>query len=152
MRGDYVQPSETFWANYYLNQAKQGGAGFVGLSYQRGAGLGSFFRGVFRGLLPVLKSAGRSVGKQALSTTAQIASDLATGDSIKASAKRRGKQGVANLLRKAATNLEKQKGGKLGKRTIRKKRGFKLGKRPKATPRRKAKRQRKKDQLGIYYQ
>jgi hypothetical protein len=71
------------------------------MPYQRGAGLGSVFRGIFRALLPIAKTAGKSIGRQALATGAQIASDVVSGKPIKEAVKRRGKAGATNLLRKA---------------------------------------------------
>jgi len=69
----------------------QHGSGFVGLPYQRGAGLGSLFRGLFRAILPVAKSGGKSVGRQALQTGTEIASDVLAGKSLKDAAEERGK-------------------------------------------------------------
>ena len=59
-----------------------GGAipGFVGQPYQRGAGIGSFFRSIFRMAAPVLKRAAKAVGKQALKTGASIVADVAKGE------------------------------------------------------------------------
>ena len=51
--------------------------------YQRGGGIGNIFRSLFRMILPTAKSAAATVGKQALSTGAQIASDLVQGRDIK---------------------------------------------------------------------
>jgi hypothetical protein len=110
MRVAYVPVTEREWTHHYGEQAKQSGAGFTGMQYQRGAGLGSFFRGVFRALLPIAKSAGKRIGKQALSTGAQIVSDVVAGKSIKAAAKTRGKQATAKLLAQAARKV--QSGGK----------------------------------------
>jgi hypothetical protein len=112
------------------------------MPYQRGGGLGSLFRGIFRVLMPVLKRVGKSVGKQALTTGAQIASDLVAGDSIKASAKKRGRSGAASLFQKAAGHLQEGEG--LGRRPA---------KRHRTPPLAKAKKRKTKveDQLGFYY-
>lgn len=118
MRVAYVPPTPEDWAEIFSQQT---GAGFVGMPYQRGAGLGSIFRGIFRALLPIVKHAGKAIGKQALSTGAEIVSDVAAGNSIKEAVKRRTKAGTAKLLNRAATKL--QSGG----------------------------RKRKEDQLGFYY-
>jgi hypothetical protein len=133
-------------------QAMQSGAGFVGMPYQRGAGLGSFFRGVFRALLPMAKSAGKTLGRQALSTGAQIASDVVAGDTIKVAAKRRGKQATKKLLKRAVKKI--QTGGRRKKRR-------KTGVKRKTTRKRKTPVRRKKpgtkkrrkvsDQLGFYF-
>lgn len=146
MRVVYQPESQRAWEVYYLNQATQSGAGFIGMPYQRGAGLGSFFRGLFRALLPVAKSAGKALGKQALSTGAQIASDVVAGRTIKEATKRRGKAGAATLLRKAATKIS-QSGRGLGRKPKRKRTTNVLRK----TARKRQTKKKYQDQLGLYY-
>ena len=124
MRVLYVPVSEKAWISHF----QQGG--FIGARYQRGAGLGSIFRSLFRAILPVAKSAGKSVGRRALKAGAEIASDLVSGRNFKESLQEHGRHAASDLLSKAATKL---KGGKLGtikrpkktKRVIRKKRTVK---------------------------
>lgn len=71
------------YTTYYVNQAGTGLVGFQGVRYQRGHGLfGRFFRGTLPGILKYL-------GKQAVSTTADIASDMIDGVPFKESAKAR---------------------------------------------------------------
>ena len=132
MRKIYNPASEKTWTGFYTKQAQIGG-GFVGMPYQRGAGIGSIFRGLFRALLPALTSVGKTVGKQALTTGAQIASDIVAGESIKEAAKNRSRQGAAKLFQAAADNL--QQGGRKRKRVAK----SKPKKRTKLT-----------DQLGFY--
>jgi hypothetical protein len=106
------------WTNYFNDQASQVGYGldgFHGSRYQRGAGLGSFFRSLFRMAVPVFKSAASHVGKQALSTGASIASDLVNGRSLGEAAEEHGRTGVTNLLNEASRALQ-QKGRGLGSR------------------------------------
>ena len=119
-----------------------GGASFPvyrGLPYQRGAGLGSIFRGILRFVLPFAKSAGKTVGREALRSGASIVQDLLEGEPLEASVKQRAEQAVQRILR--------QKGKGLGRPS---------GKGPKALPikgraqRKKTKRQ-KVDSLGLYY-
>ena len=161
MRALYVPMSDNAWAQYYAAQASQAGAGFQGQQFQRGAGLGSIFRGIFRALLPIAKSAGKVVGRQALKTGALIANDVVSGTSIKAAAKRRGRQGAARILKRASRKLQTGKG--LGRRprkrrTPARKRTAKRTtiKRKKrkapATKRRRGKKRKVSDQLGFYYQ
>lgn len=114
MRIRYVPISEKEWTNHY-----QHGRGFIGTSYQRGAGLGSIFRTLFRAILPIAKTAGRVVGKRALKAGAEIASDLVSGKNFKESLTRHGRDAGADLLQDASAQLKgKQAGGKLGKRSI----------------------------------
>lgn len=117
MRVTYNPDAETFWDNYYLGQAKQSGHGlasFQGMPYQRGAGIGSLFRSLFRLIVPIGKSAAKAIGKEALSAGANIAGDFVKGRSFKESAAEHGKKAAANLAQKAATRLQTGKG--LGKR------------------------------------
>jgi hypothetical protein len=109
MRVVFVPSSDKHWVQYYIRQ--QTGKGFVGDPYQRGGGLGNIFRGLYRFLLPLAKSAGKAVGKQALRTGAHIASDLVAGGDLKKVLKTRGKRGASALLRSAASKLE-QTGGR----------------------------------------
>jgi hypothetical protein len=64
---------------YYVNQS---GGGEIGPVYrdsfgvQRGNGIGSFFRGLFRFVKPLLYSGGKAVGKEALKTGSHIITDI----------------------------------------------------------------------------
>lgn len=122
----YVPINDQFWSSYYLAQAKQTGhglSGFEGIPYQRGHGLGSFFRGLLRMIVPVAKTVGKSaikaIGKEALSAGANIAGDLVRGRDLKQTVKEHGRNAAGNLLTKAGTKL--QTGGKLGKRPTKRK-------------------------------
>ena len=110
MRVRYVPVTEKQWITHI-----QHGSGFHGTPYQRGAGLGSLFRSLFRAILPVAKTAGRAIGKRALQAGADIASDLVAGKNIKQTVQQRGKAAAADLLAEAS---EKLKGGRIGQRTI----------------------------------
>ena len=110
MRIEYIPDSAESWTNFY-----QSGDGFVGFPYQRGAGLGNVFRSIFRTLLPLAKSAGKTIGKEMLSTGAQIASDVVAGENVGDSFKARGRAAGARLLHKAGDKLE---GGRIGRKPI----------------------------------
>lgn len=68
------------YTRYYVNQS--GGGGEVGPVYrasfrvQRGNGIGSFFRGLFRFVKPLLYSGAKAVGKEALKTGSNIITDM----------------------------------------------------------------------------
>jgi len=121
MRVFYVPENEKFWLQVLAAQQKQqfGGSGFSGIRYQRGAGLGSFFASLFRTILPAAKSFGKAalttIGKEALSTGAKIASDMASGRSFKAAAEEHGQDAAKNLLAEAQQKFA-QSGSGLGKR------------------------------------
>lgn len=68
------------YTRYYINQS--GGGGDIGPVYrasfrvQRGNGIGSFFRGLFRFVKPLLYSGAKAVGREALKTGSNIFTDL----------------------------------------------------------------------------
>lgn len=119
MRKEYNPEDLQLWLQYYNGQATQTGyglPGFRGSPYQRGAGLGSFFRSLFRMAVPVLKTVGKKVGQQALASGANIASDLLQGRSVGEALEEHGKAGASKLLRQAGDALGGQKGSGLGTR------------------------------------
>jgi hypothetical protein len=83
---------------------------FTGLAYQRGAGIGSIFRSLFRFLLPIGRQAGAAIGRQGLETGSRVLSGLLDGKALKETVVNEGRTGLKNLLDKAADNLGKQKG------------------------------------------
>ncbi len=111
MRGLYIPHHQRDWEVFFNGRGGQrGGAidGFNGFRYQRGAGIGSIFSGLFRTLLPVAKTVGRVVGKQALSTGAQIAADALSGtSSFGDSLEQRGKEAATILLNKGVRRLNR---------------------------------------------
>lgn len=107
------------WDKFYLLQASQSGhgiQGFEGTAYQRGAGIGNIFGRLFRFVSPIAKLAMKSIGKQALTTGADILSDVVKGRNIKESAKKHGKAALGNLAGKAATQMRQRGRGRLGSR------------------------------------
>ena len=68
------------YTRYYVNQS--GGGSGIGPVYrasfrvQRSNGLGSFFRGLFRFVKPLLYSGAKAVGKEALKTGSNIITDI----------------------------------------------------------------------------
>jgi hypothetical protein len=72
------------YTRYYVNQSGGGGGGGGGIGpvyrasfrVQRGNGLGSFFRGLFRFVKPLLYSGAKAVGKEALKTGSNIITDI----------------------------------------------------------------------------
>ena len=118
----YIPEKDKIWIDYYLSQAsQQGHGGFVGIPYQRGHGLGSFFGRLFRSILPVAKRIGKSalksVGKEALNMGSNVMHDISEGKSVKQSLKRHGAKAAGNLGEKALRKLS-QSGNGLGKRPV----------------------------------
>ena len=72
---------------------------------QRGFGLGSFFRGLYRTALPFAKTGGKYLGTTLLHTGANIMKDVAKGRKFKKSVEKRRKQGGPKLLNKVKTQM-----------------------------------------------
>ncbi|KAK3907323.1 Putative uncharacterized transposon-derived protein [Frankliniella fusca] len=89
---------------YYLRQAG-GGQYYAGSSYQKGHGIGSWLGGLFRTVLPLLKSGATAVGREAARAGAHVLADVASGDPIADSAKRHAGEAVQNLKRRAAAAM-----------------------------------------------
>ena len=86
-------------------------AAFHGTRVQRGYGLGGLLRGLFRTAVPLLKQGAKAVGKTALKTGAQIASDVLQGGDIKSSVRNRTSQARQNLRKKAKQKALRMIGG-----------------------------------------
>ena len=92
--------------NYYARQAHGGGMPvFSGASLQRGHGLGNILSSAFRTMVPVIKSAGKTVAKQGLNTGLAILGDVISGNNVKKATKRRLREGGSQLFKKAKTEL-----------------------------------------------
>jgi hypothetical protein len=118
MRQHFNPENLETWLDYYASQAGQTGygfsTGFRGTPYQRGAGLGSFFRSLFRMAVPVIKSAAGHIGRQALSSGADIAHDILKGRPIGEAVEEHALAGVNELVGKV--KKPSQKGSGLGYR------------------------------------
>jgi len=67
------------YTRYYVNQSDGGEIGPVyrtSIRLQRGIGIGSFFRGLFRFVKALLYSVAKAVGKEALKTESHIITDI----------------------------------------------------------------------------
>jgi hypothetical protein len=128
-------PDTVNWQSYF----SQTGGYFVGRPYQRGGGIGSVFSSLFRFLLPVLKSAGKELGKEGLAVGSRILNDVAQGKNARSAVvtetagglrnlldKSRASDGLRNLIDEAEGRL--QKGG--GKKKKRKKQAIRRKSRP----------------------
>ena len=90
-------PNHKLYEEYYLNQAKQKGGNlpaFHGARFQRGFGLGSIFKGLFRWAVPHLKQGAKMLGKKALQTGVNVAQDVLAGENLKTAVKRQGKKAL----------------------------------------------------------
>jgi len=101
------------WLSYYGNQALQTGygtEGYRGTPYQRGAGLGSFFRALFRMAVPVMKNVEKHVGKHALSAGANVMADIVKGQLLFDSMKRHSKSETSKLFTETGQALQEGEG------------------------------------------
>ena len=87
-------PNHKLYEQYYVDQAKQKGGNlpaFHGARFQRGYGLGSIFKGLFRWAMPHLQQGAKVIGRKALQTGANVAQDVLDGDNIKTAVHKRTK-------------------------------------------------------------
>jgi hypothetical protein len=89
------------YEDYYVNQCGHGLPVFYGSRIQRGHGIGSIFSGLFRTIFPILKRVAPIIGRKALKTGMQIASDVAGGQSFGDSAKAR----VMNVIEEGINKI-----------------------------------------------
>ena len=90
-------PNHKLYEEYYLDQAKQKGGNlpaFHGARFQRGYGLGSIFRGLFRWAVPHLKQGAKMLGKKALQTGVNVAQDVLAGENLKTAVAKQDKKAL----------------------------------------------------------
>ena len=75
--------------DYYTRQIGGALPYFTGARVQRGHGFGSLISGLLRSVAPLIKRGALALGKRALTTGAQIAGDVVSGQNIKKATKRR---------------------------------------------------------------
>jgi hypothetical protein len=81
--------------------------------HQRGKGLGSFFAGLFRAAMPLLRSAGKEVGKQALVSGIDFVRDLSNRTPPKEALKRRLGEAGDSLTEKFKSKVSRMSGSGL---------------------------------------
>lgn len=92
---------------YYYHQAGSGiGIIYKGAAHQRGHGIGSFLGGLFRAVLPLLKSGAKFVGKEALNAGVGVLSDMVNVRPLDESVKTRLKTLTSNIKRKADEKID----------------------------------------------
>lgn len=93
-------PSTFEWHALFSQQKGRGSDRYIAFYNHRGYG---FFSSFYKLLIPILKSIGKEVGKEALSTGAKTLVDVVEGKKLKESVKNRSKQGIHNLMEKGAS-------------------------------------------------
>ena len=94
MRCEYIPEDQEFWEEFLMQG--YGMNAYSGIPYQRGAGLGGLFRGlfrvaapIFRRALPFLKNVGLDLGKRAVEAGADIIGDVNEGKDFGKATKQR---------------------------------------------------------------
>lgn len=102
-----------YYDAYFDTQTGGGRTGYGGISHvyigspnQRGHGIGSFLGGLFRRIIPLLKHGARAVGREALRSGINVASDIMdTGMQPREAFKTRLRESGENLKRKAEEKI-----------------------------------------------
>lgn len=109
-------PNSVNWKAFFASQSIQyGGAYYVGVPYQRGYGIGSVFKSLYRFLLPITEQIGKEIGKEGFATSVRFLNDIIQGQSPKEALVTESKEGLKNLLKKGSDKL--QEGGGRKRRT-----------------------------------
>lgn len=132
-------------SHYHRYYEEQAGGGipswYRGSSYQRGSGIGSFLSGLARMAIPLLKTVGKSVAREALSGGLRVMNDVDNDTPFRAALKTRSAESVKNLG-KQATNFLLGRGYK-ARRRRRKNRQLLLAKKSVNVKRRRTKKKKK---------
>ena len=99
-----------YYEQYYADQCGHGMNVFQGARGQRGHGIGSVLSSLFRSALPMLKN----IGKNALQTGLNVATDVVQGNSFKDSLKKHVPEGIRGFR---AAQFGQSGSGKRRKRT-----------------------------------
>ena len=96
------------YINYYKDQQQGYGSEdrFHGVAFQRGHGFGSVFKGLWRIVRPLVRSAGKAIGKQAIRSSAELMGDIARGENVMHSFKSRAEEGGRELASTTKRKLE----------------------------------------------
>ena len=100
---------------------------FAGPVYQRGHGIGSLFRGLFRYAMPFIKQGAKAVGRQALQTGIHLAGDVLENRPFKESVKTRVREAGSALRTKAQNKINHLLTGSGRRRTRKRKAARRIG-------------------------
>ena len=94
----FYTPNHKLYEEYYLNQAKDIGGNlraFHGARFERGYGLGSVFKGLFRlGAPSTFNRKLKCLVKKLFKRHVQVAQDVLAGENVKTATKKRAKQAL----------------------------------------------------------
>lgn len=134
MKVPYVCCTKRF-EDHYTTQSGNGLPYYQGVSFQKGYGLGSWFRRIFRTALPFLVKGTKTIGKEALRAGSRVASDVLSGENLKEAVKTRTKESGRNLTQKAVDRIQSMVGKGQYKRKRKKQNRFISSKKRKVTGR-----------------
>lgn len=99
------------YEDHYCNQAGHGLPVFIGGRHQRGHGIGSFFSGLGRMVMPWIKTGGKALLREGLGTGLQVAQDALAGRNVGESFKEHAKEAGQRLLHGAVEHLAGNQSG-----------------------------------------
>ena len=94
------KPNSAAYTNDFKNQVGHGLPVFIG----RG-GLGNVLSGLFRSVIPIMKSGGKALLKEGVRTGLGVAQDMMEGSNFKTAAKRRATQAGQRMVNTAISKL-----------------------------------------------
>ncbi len=109
MRVEYVPQGVDYWTEFIRNQSGAGINVYSGAPFQRGAGIGSFFRSLFRTAAPILRRAATAATKTAIETGMSTLGDIARGEDAGEAFKRNAKSAAADLLDRGLAKVRQAK-------------------------------------------
>ena len=106
------------YEDFYCSQGGNGLPVFIGGRNQRGHGIGSFFSGLGRMVLPWLKTGGKALLREGVNTGLQVANDALSGRNLGESIREHGRSAAKHLLHQATDHIRgsSQSGGGRNKR------------------------------------
>jgi hypothetical protein len=102
-------PDKIDWYLFFNGLAhEQHGGGYRGMRYQTG---GNILQTAAHYLIPLLKSAGKSLLREGAIAAGRLVGDVASGKPFNSAAKKRGGKAVRRLLREAHSSVKRQQSG-----------------------------------------
>lgn len=99
------------YEDFFCSQAGHGLPVFIGGRSQKGRGLGSFFSGLGRMILPWLKTGGKALLREGVGTGLQVAQDALAGRNVGNAFRERTKEAGGRLLQGAVDHLTNNQSG-----------------------------------------
>ena len=106
-----IHRNPKLYEEFFCNQAGNGLPIFVGGRHKKGHGLGSFFSGLGRMVLPWLKTGGKALLREGVTSGLQVAQDALGGVNIRDSMRDRAKEASQRLLAGAVDHVTQSGSG-----------------------------------------